>query len=144
MKIYIASDHAGFEFKKIIQTLSPDWEWEDLGPTSADRVDYPDFAKSLAEKVSAEDTLGVLICGSGIGMSIGANKVPGVRAAVVENPLSGSLAREHNHANVLCLGARFVAPEYGAEILKAWKETEPGGGRHAERVKKLNALDLTE
>jgi ribose 5-phosphate isomerase B len=85
--------------------------------------------------------LGVLICGSGIGVCIAANKIGGVRAALVENPVSARLAREHNDANVLCLGARFVAPAYGAEIVEAWLGAEFEGGRHAERVEKIHKLE---
>lgn len=138
--LLIASDHAGYELKSAIQKLLANWKWQDLGPHNAGTsVDYPDFAFTLAEKISKNPaTLGVLICGSGIGMSIAANKLPGVRAAVVENPVAARLAREHNHANILCLGARFVAPQYAVEILRAWLEATPSTeGRHSQRIKKI-------
>jgi ribose 5-phosphate isomerase B len=139
--LLIASDHAGYKTKIEIQKLLPNFEFEDIGPTNDDKVDYPDFAEKLAKKIT-DNNLGILICGSGIGMSIAANKVAGVRAAVVENPVSAKLAREHNHANVLCLGSRFVAPEYAAEIVKAFLEATPSSDwRHQNRVKKITQLE---
>jgi len=141
--VLIAADHAGVELKAALQKLLPDWTWEDLGPSQADRVDYPDFAEKLAKKISAgQATRGVLICGSGIGMCMAANKFAGVRAAVVENASAARLSREHNDANVLCLGARFVATEYAAEITRLWLETPfATEGRHKARVDKINLLD---
>jgi ribose 5-phosphate isomerase B len=142
-RVLIASDHAAFELKSSLQKLLPDYDWIDLGPSDAGRVDYPDFAEQLGRKVArGEAPVGVLACGSGIGMCIAANKVDGIRAAVVENVVGARLAREHNDANVLCLGARFLAPEYAAEIARAFLETpfsnEP---RHAARVKKIQAIE---
>ncbi len=143
LQVVIASDHAGYELKAAIQKLLPDWKWLDLGPLNGDRVDYPDFAQKLAERVSkGEFSQGILVCGSGIGMSIAANKVAGIRAAVVENPVAARLSREHNDANVLCLGSRFIAPEYGAEIARVWLETPfSGDARHSARVKKITQLE---
>jgi ribose 5-phosphate isomerase B len=140
--ILIAADHAGVELKAALQKLLSNHKWEDLGPAATSpSVDYPDYAEKLARLVASGDRLGILICGSGIGMSIAANKIPGVRAALVENPVSARLAREHNEANVLCLGARFVAPHYAAEIIRAWLEAAPSTDeRHLNRVKKLNSL----
>jgi RpiB/LacA/LacB family sugar-phosphate isomerase len=147
-KIWIASDHAGFALKAEIQRLLPDYDWQDMGPIdSSSSVDYPDFANKLGAEVSrrngnGEGALGILICGSGIGMSIAANKIGGIRAALVENPVSARLSREHNDANVLCLGSRFLAPEYGAEIAKIWLETPfSGEARHCLRVKKISELE---
>jgi RpiB/LacA/LacB family sugar-phosphate isomerase len=145
-RVLIASDHAGIELKKDLQKGLPDWEWIDLGPTQLARVDYPDFAELLGRKIAAgEAENGVLICGSGIGMSIAANKIPGVRAAVVENPIAARLAREHNNANVLCLGARFTAAEYAAEIVATWLEAtfdpKAGGGRHQGRIEKIAKIE---
>lgn len=146
-EILIASDHAGWALKsQLIQSLS-DLKWLDLGPMDLSKVDYPDYAQKLCEalseallKGSAKE--GILICGSGIGMSIAANKFPGIRAAVVENPVAARLAREHNHANVLCLGSRFVAPEYAVEIVQAWLNTSCSQDiRHLERIKKLQAIE---
>lgn len=141
--VYIASDHAGFALKYAIQRALGDWEWKDLGTRTTESVDYPDFAATLARKV-AEDrgSLGILICGSGIGMSIAANKIHGIRAAVVENPVSARLSREHNGANVLCLGSRFLAPEYAAEIAKVWLETPCAPeARHQIRIQKISRLE---
>ena len=142
--VLIASDHAAVELKSAVQKALPDWEWQDLGPVNNARVDYPDFAERLATKIAAGDAeLGILLCGSGIGMSIAANKIDGIRAAVVENPIAAQLARQHNHANVLCLGSRFLAPEYAADIVKAFLETpfslEP---RHQQRVDKITAIEV--
>lgn len=142
-KILIASDHAGFELKTCLQKLMPDVAWLDLGPPSADRVDYPDFAEKLCREIQAgRADQGLLICGSGIGMSMAANKFDGIRAALVENPVAAKLSREHNNANVLCLGARFLAPEYAADIVKPWLATPfPGEPRHLERVRKITAIE---
>jgi len=141
--VLIASDHAGVELKKELQNLLEDLDWKDLGPIRSEpSVDYPDFAKTLCEKIQAgEAEFGILICGSGIGMSIAANKYKGIRAALVENPVSARLAREHNHANILCLGARFTAPHYAAEMVKAWVLATPTPEqRHLNRIQKLNSL----
>lgn len=144
--LLIAADHAGFSLKQTLQKALPQFGWIDLGPESSARVDYPDFAEKLALRVAQEGKPGVLICGSGIGMSIAANKIHGVRAAVVENTTAARLAREHNNANVLCLGARFLATEYAAEIVQAWLEAsfEPqseGGKRHQDRINKITKLE---
>lgn len=146
MRVLIASDHAGISLKTFLQTALQDVDWEDLGPGSGERVDYPDFAEKLARRVAGDKKLlGVLICGSGIGMSIAANKIAGIRAALCENPVSARLAREHNDANVLCLGARFVAPEYAEEIVQAWLMAEPSReGRHQARVAKITALETSK
>ncbi|HAR44343.1 MAG TPA: ribose-5-phosphate isomerase [Bdellovibrionales bacterium] len=143
--VLIASDHAGIELKAAIIKALPGWKWQDLGPLNGDRVDYPDFARKLAEKVAADPTLpGILICGSGIGMSIAANKIPGIRAAVVENTVAARLSREHNDANVLCLGSRFIAPAYGAEIASVWLETPfSKDQRHKSRIAKITALETS-
>lgn len=144
-RVLIASDHAGVELKAAIQKALPDWEWVDLGPLGTDRVDYPDFARQLADGVAnGQARQGILICGSGIGMSIAANKVPGVRAAVVENPVAARLSREHNDANVLCLGSRFIAPEYGAEIARIWLETPfSQDDRHRARLEKITKMETS-
>jgi ribose 5-phosphate isomerase B len=143
--IYIASDHAGVALKAAIQKLLPAYDWKDLGPIEpSNRVDYPDMAEKLAAELAdaGPDSRGILICGSGIGMSIAANKFDGIRAALVENPVSARLSREHNNANVLCLGSRFVAPEYGAEIAQIWLETPfSGESRHEGRVRKISDIE---
>lgn len=143
LTLAIASDHAGFELKAALIKALPNYTWKDLGPSNADRVDYPDFAKTACQEVVAgRAQLAILICGSGIGMSIAANKIAGIRAALVENPIGAKLSREHNDANVLCLGARFIAAPYAQEIVEAFlngqASTDP---RHQARVKKIAALE---
>lgn len=139
-KLLIASDHAGFDFKQNLKKILNDFQWEDLGCHSTDSVDYPDYAKKLALEIQRNSRrMGVLICGTGIGMCIAANKVAGVRAAVVENPASALLAREHNDAQIICFGARGTATvELAAEWVKIFVTTpasqEP---RHRRRVEKL-------
>lgn len=143
-RVLIASDHAGIELKQAIQKHLGEVEWMDLGPMQlGQRVDYPDYAELLATRVaSGEFKQGILICGSGIGMCIAANKIAGVRAAVVENPVAARLSREHNDANVLCLGSRFIAPEYGAEIAQTWLETPfSDDARHQTRLQKIATLE---
>ncbi len=144
MKLYVGADHAGFALKQelVAHAKAKGHEVVDLGPPTADRVDYPDFAVKVSKAVVAEKgSRGLLVCGTGIGMSIAANKVPGVRAAVVWNVESAKLASEHNAANVLAIGARQFAAPYASEMLDAWLATAPGGGRHAERVTKIDALE---
>lgn len=142
-RVLIAADHAGVALKSELKKRLPDWEWEDLGPADTSRVDYPDYAHKLASQVaSGQARQGVLICGSGIGMSIAANKVDGIRAALVENASAARLSREHNDANVLCLGSRFVAPEYAAEIVETWLKTPfSGDSRHQGRISKIADIE---
>lgn len=140
MKIALASDHAGFAEKERLKSLLDDLgvEFEDLGPASDESVDYPDFARKVAERVGAKVVdQGLLVCGSGTGMAITANKVPGVRAAVAWSEEMARLARQHNDANVLAIGARTTPPEDIPKIVRAWFSTEFEGGRHAERVAKI-------
>lgn len=141
--ILIASDHAGITLKAEIKAHLPEWEWMDLGPLDSQSVDYPDYAEILGNKILAgEAEHGILICGSGIGMSIAANKIEGIRAAVVENPIAARLSREHNDANVLCLGSRFVAPEYGLEIVQVWLNTSfSQSPKHLKRIQKVRQLE---
>jgi ribose 5-phosphate isomerase B len=138
--ILIASDHAGFELKEKLerQLIEMGYAVEDLGPVTDASTDYADFAHPLAKRVSegAADR-GVLLCGTGLGMSYTANRYPHVRAAVAWTPEIATLAREHNDANILVLPARFVGEEEGKAILKAWLETPFAGGRHARRVAKI-------
>ena len=143
-RILIASDHAGFELKeKIEQALGAlGYDVQDLGTDSSESTDYADYAHPLAEKVSSgEVKRGVLLCGTGLGMSYTANRYPRVRAAVAWNAEIAKLAREHNDANVLVLPARFVDDKQGVEILKAWLDTPFEGGRHARRVDKIEKKD---
>jgi len=139
-RIPIASDHAGFEMKqKLSAALTAlGYEVDDLGTHSADSTDYPDFAHPLAEQVEFGDAKrGVLLCGTGLGMSYAANRHHGVRAAVAWTPEIAELARKHNDANVLVVPARFVSDEDGVKILKTWLETAYEGGRHERRVAKI-------
>ena len=143
-KIGLAADHAGFEEKeKVKKTLDElGIEYVDLGTTSADSVDYPDYAKKVAEGVaSGEYDQGVLVCGSGTGMAIAANKVKGVRAAVAWSPEIASLARQHNDANILSLPARFVTEKDAANIVKAFFAANFESGRHERRVDKIRELE---
>lgn len=140
MRILIASDHAGVRLKKrLVDNLGKTFSIQDLGPSTEDRVDYPDFAAKLAGEIGKDPAaLGILICGSGIGMSIAANKFPGVAAALVENPVGARLARQHNNANVLCLGARFLGEEYAEEIVRVFLTTPYSeDARHNARLAKI-------
>src|SRR5512144_3454579 len=143
-KVIAGSDHAGLALRaeavKVAKAAGLDPE--DLGPFSGDSVDYPDYARQVAEAVAAgRARLGILVCGTGIGMSIAANKVKGVRAAVCTTEFEARMARAHNDANVLCIGERVVGPGLGAAIVKAFLETAFEGGRHARRVEKMSALE---
>ena len=144
MKVSIASDHAGFEEKELLVAYLGELGCEvmDRGPENDDRVDYPDYAQLVAADVaSGAAERGVLVCGTGIGMAIAANKVHGIRAANVTSPEFAQLAREHNDANIITVSGRFVTDEVNRAIVKAFLETEFGGGRHAGRVDKIMALE---
>lgn len=144
MKISFASDHAGFEQKQqLVDYLArKGFDVIDRGPDSDDRVDYPDYALPVAKDVqSGLADRGVLVCGTGIGMALAADKVPGVRAANIVREDFAVLCREHNDANVITLSGRFVSIEENERILDAFLATEFAGGRHAQRVEKINALD---
>lgn len=140
-KILIGSDHAGFELKQKLIQHFPQVEWEDAGTHSKDSVDYPDYGKKVAEQVhSGQVPFGILICGSGIGMSIIANRFSNVRAALVWTPELAKLSKEHNHANLLCLPSRFVSEKEAFSIVEAWIQTPVSDDeRHLRRVKKLNS-----
>ena len=143
-KIALAADHAGYEEKeKIKRTLDElGVEYADMGTASTDSVDYPDYAKKVADAVSRGDyEQGLLVCGSGTGMAIAANKIKGVRAAVAWNEDIARLARQHNDANVLALPARFMSDDEAVKVLKAWFDADFEGGRHAKRVEKISELE---
>lgn len=143
MLLYAASDHAGFDLRQQLVTRARELGHEviDLGPESAERVDYPDFGAKLGREVAANPgSRGILCCGSGIGIAIAANKIPGVRAATVWDETSARLSRLHNDANVLSLGERLIGPAVALAILEVWLSTEFEGGRHQGRVDKLDAL----
>ena len=138
--ILIASDHAGFELKERLEAWleSRGYEVADLGTESAESTDYADYAHPLAQRVSGgEVARGVLLCGTGLGMSYVANRYPGVRAAVAWSPDIAELARRHNDANVLALPARFLSEEEATQILSTWLDTPFEGGRHERRVEKI-------
>ena len=144
MKISIASDHAGFEQKQALvgYLASKGHDVIDRGPDCDDRVDYPDYAARVAhDVVDGMAERGVLVCGTGIGMAMAADKVPGVRAANIINSEFAALCREHNDANVITLSGRFVPLEENERILDTFFTTDFGGGRHAGRVEKIMALD---
>ena len=139
-RIPIASDHAGFELKERLRAtlVEMGYEVEDIGTHGTASTDYPDYAHPLAQEVSSgEAQRGVLLCGTGLGMSYVANRYPGVRAAVAWTPEIASLARKHNDANVLVLPARFVSDEDAIAILRTWLSTGFEGGRHGKRVDKI-------
>ncbi len=143
-RIALAEDHAGFEEKEKLKSTLTELgiEFEDMGTTSKESVDYPDFAFKVGKAVAnGEAEQGLLVCGSGTGMAIAANKVHGVRAAVAWSPEIARLAREHNNANVLSLPARFLDDAQAKEILKAWFDADFEGGRHERRVEKINEAD---
>jgi ribose 5-phosphate isomerase B len=147
MKIAIASDHAGFEEKERLKPLLNEMgiEFEDLGTVSTESVDYPDYARKVAEEVAqGKVDQGLLVCGSGTGMAIAANKVPGVRAAVAWSEEIARLAREHNDANVLSLAARYTPFENLTKIVRAWFAAKFDGGRHARRVEKIREIENEE
>lgn len=147
MKIALASDHAGFAEKERLKPLLLELglEFEDLGTVSEASVDYPDYARKVAERVAkGEAEQGVLVCGSGTGMAISANKVPGVRAAVAWSEETARLARQHNDANILALGARTTPQNDIPKIVRAWFKTNFEGGRHAERVEKIKQLEESQ
>ena len=142
--IAVGSDHAGYSLKQRLATelRTLGHEVLDLGAHDADRVDYPDFGAAVGRAVAgAEADLGVCVCGSGIGIAMAANKVPGIRAAPVHDATSARLARQHNDANVLCLGERLLDPDVASEAVRAWLDAEFEGGRHVGRVAKLAELD---
>src|SRR5256714_5223765 len=144
MRIALASDHAGYTEKERLKPLLIDLgvAFEDLGTLSEESVDYPDYARKVAERVAQGGVeQGLLVCGSGTGMAITANKVPGVRAAVAWSEETARLARQHNDANVLAIGARTTPPADIPKIVRAWFTAEFEGGRHAARVEKICGVE---
>ncbi|HEX6043148.1 MAG TPA: ribose 5-phosphate isomerase B [Pyrinomonadaceae bacterium] len=144
MRIALASDHAGYAEKERLKSVLADLgvDFDDLGPASEESVDYPDYARKVAEQVArGEVEQGLLVCGSGTGMAITANKISGVRAAVAWSEETARLARQHNDANVLAIGARTTPPDVISNIVRAWFATGFEGGRHAARVEKINEVE---
>jgi ribose 5-phosphate isomerase B len=142
--IVIASDHGGLELKEVIKglLLEKGVPCEDLGPCDGTSVDYPDFGQQVARRVSGGAAqLGILVCGTGIGMSIVANKFPGVRAALATDVFMATMAKEHNNANILVLGGRVIDAAAARAMVAAWLDTEFAGGRHQARLDKITALE---
>lgn len=141
--IWIGSDHAGVDLKNTIKNeLKQEYDVQDVGPLDTTSVDYPDFGEKVATQVANHPNAeGILICGSGIGMSITANKIPGIRAALVHSLETATLARQHNNANILCLGARIVTPDLAVSMVKSWLTTPFEGERHQKRIDKISNLD---
>ncbi len=143
MKLIIGSDHGGYRLKEVIKGLLCELsvDFEDYGTHNEQSVDYPPIAKAVAEQVAGgQFDRGILVCGTGIGVSIAANKVKGVRAALCGDVFSARMSREHNNANVLCLGERVTGCGLADMIVRVWLETEFAGGRHARRVEMLDCL----
>jgi ribose 5-phosphate isomerase B len=139
MKLAIASDHAGFCLKEDIKKALPEIEWKDFGAHSKDPVDYPDTGRPAAQSVAdGECDKGILICGSGIGMSIVANRIKGIRAALCSDIEIARLSRQHNDANILVLAGRFTPTPLALEIVKVWLQTPFDGGRHQNRIDKID------
>jgi ribose 5-phosphate isomerase B len=144
MRVAIASDHGGINIREEIKQLMDEMgiEYEDFGCDCETSVDYPDYALPVAEKVArGEFDRGILICGTGIGMSIAANKVKGIRCALVHDVYSAKLTRQHNDSNMIAMGERVIGPGLAREIAKAWLGEEFEGGRHADRIDKIASYE---
>ena len=144
-RIVIGSDHAGFLVKEVIRKHleAAGYAVDDQGTSSEDSVDYPDYGKAVGVQVASKQAdVGIAVCGSGIGISIAANKVPGIRAALAHDVNTARLAREHNDANVLALGARIVTPEAALEMVQTFLTTAYLGGRHQRRLDKIAQIEL--
>ena len=143
MKFYIATDHAGVDLKDYTVELlkAKGHEVVDLGPFDKERVDYPDYAVKVSQSVLADTTSqGILICGSGIGMSMAANRFHGIRAALCHDAYTAQVAREHNDANILCFGERIVGRGVAESIIDSWLNSSFEGGRHCGRVEKIESI----
>ena len=147
MKIALGADHAGYELKDLIKQhlRQRGFDVSDEGVSSPESVDYPDYARAVAHDVSEQRAdLGILVCGSGIGMAIAANKVDGIRAANITSEYEAEMSRQHNNANVLTLGQRILQAEEALRIVDKWLSTPFSGGRHVRRVEKITALEKEE
>ena len=146
MKIAIGSDHRGFHLKEKVTAMlrAKGHDVDDQGTLAPESVDYPDFAVLVAQKVSHGDVeRGILVCGTGIGMAIAANKFPGVRAAPCTDEITAEISRRHNDLNVLCLPADMVSPRTVERMIDVWVDTEFEGGRHSRRVEKIHEIEKT-
>lgn len=147
MKIALGADHAGFELKQKVRDYleKNGYQVKDEGTVSNESVDYPDFAKKVGEDVAGKQAdLGILVCGSGVGMAIAANKVPGIRAANISSEYEAQYSREHNDANVLAIGARILDENKALTLIDKWLNTPFAGGRHQRRVDKIAAIEREE
>ncbi|WP_298705886.1 ribose 5-phosphate isomerase B [uncultured Veillonella sp.] len=147
MKVAIGADHGGFHLKEAIKPVLDELgiEYEDFGTHSEESVDYPDISAPVAQAVAAGTfDRGILICGTGIGIGIAANKVPGIRAALCHDTFSAHASREHNNANILTMGERVIGPGLASDIVKIWLTTDFEGGRHERRIAKISALEETK
>lgn len=145
MLVAIGSDHGGFKLKEEIKNLLTEEqiEFQDFGTYSAESIDYPDVAQKVAQAVVAKEcTYGIVICGTGIGISIAANKIKGIRAALCHDVFSAQMSREHNNANMLAMGERVIGPGLARMIVSTWLKTEFAGGRHGRRVDKISQLEV--
>lgn len=144
--IYLASDHGGFRLKQELREhlTKRGVKVTDLGPDCAESCDYPPYARAVCQRVlENEQSLGILVCGTGLGMSMAANRLPGIRAAVCSDEFSARMAREHNNANVLCLGERVVGPGLAASMVDVFLATVFQGGRHQRRIELIEASGTT-
>jgi len=145
MRVVVGSDHAGYKLKQYLKDRLAAWghDVEDVGTLSDERCDYPRFGEAVGRRVVelGDEARGVCVCGSGIGISMAANKIAGVRAALVSEPTAAKLSRQHNDANVICFGERLIGPAVAEEALRVWLEAPFEGGRHAARVAQLGELD---
>ncbi|RIU94997.1 ribose 5-phosphate isomerase B [Oceanobacillus picturae] len=144
MKVIITADHAGMTVRNVVKDLLEDMgiEYEDTGCSCESSVDYPDYALPAAERIAnGEFDRGIFICGTGIGMSIAANKVKGIRCALTHDMYSAKLTRQHNDSNVLALGERVIGPDLAREVARIWLETEFQGGRHENRIGKIGTYE---
>ncbi len=143
-KIAIASDHGGFDLKEsvIAHLLNDGWEIDDLGPSNEDSVDYPDYGVKLAEAIANKKVeRGIVICGTGVGMSIVVNRFPGIRGTLCSDVYTAKMCREHNDSNILILGGRVIGKGLASEIVDTWLSTAFEGGRHQRRLDKINDID---
>ncbi len=142
MKIAIASDHGGYKLKEYIKTLLKDHDVTDLGTDSEDSVDYPDYGVKVAEAVAkGKFERGILICGTGLGMSMVANKVPGIRATLCHDKFTAKMSRKHNNSNILVMGGRVLNNDQAKEVVETWLNTDFEGDRHQRRLDKITKIE---
>lgn len=147
MKIAIASDHAGYELKEFLIDFlkSNDYEIHDYGATSLDSVDYPDYGIKVGKLVASKEyDYGIVICGTGVGISISANKVKGIRCALVNDATTAKLTKLHNNSNVLALGGQIIGKQVAKDIVSIWLQTEFEGGRHERRINKISEYEVNK